>query len=96
MSALLPPLDYPLSIFTPSTVQCTRFYSDASIHSLKKNNDSIFFSNIKRYQVDINSKKLESKPNFINHDHPNVKLKNRKQETFSCLDEHLAENVRTY
>lgn len=89
----------PSSILTPSTIQCTKFYSDVPKRTpfYRKQDSYTACTEMKRYLPKDHRRIVKSatmpliKPRCYN----TPTLLNRSSQTFPCLNRNLAENVRT-
>lgn len=89
---------FPSSILTPSTIQCTNFYSDAPKRTPFHRRQQSFSasSDMKRYlPKDHSMVKSATMPLTTTNGLKKPRLLNRYSQTFECLDDFLAENVRT-
>ncbi|KAG1076983.1 hypothetical protein G6F42_025153 [Rhizopus arrhizus] len=86
----------PSSILTPSTIQCTRFYTSAplpiALPNVKKRYSSMH--EMKKYLVKDGGGIIKSQSMPIIKSTPPLKLLQRSITTSACLDYKLAINVR--
>lgn len=86
------------SILTPSTIQITKFYADAPVRTpfQRRRQSSSASNDMKRYlPKDHGIVKSATMPLIKTNYFGAVRLLNRYSQTFKCLDDCLAENVRT-
>ncbi|KAL9560219.1 hypothetical protein MBANPS3_000071 [Mucor bainieri] len=89
--------DSPSSILTPSTIQCTRFYTSASLPMAALSNVKKRYSSMhemKKYLVKETGGITKSQSMPIIKATPPLKLLQRSITTSACLDYMLATNVR--
>lgn len=90
--------NFPSSILTPSTIQITKFYRDAPVRTPfhHRRQLSSASTDMKRYlPKDHGMVKSATMPLIPTNRLNKPKLLNRYSQTFECLNDCLAENVRT-
>ncbi|KAI8047610.1 TLD-domain-containing protein [Thamnidium elegans] len=90
----------PSSILTPSTIQCTRFYSDVPKRTpfYRKQDPYCASTEMKRFLPKDHRRIIKSatmpliKPRYYNA----PRLLNRSSQTYACLENNLAENLQPW
>ncbi|KAG2199450.1 TLD-domain-containing protein [Mucor mucedo] len=91
--------DIPSSILTPSTIQITKFYVDAPVRTpfQRRRQSSSASTDMKRYLPKNHGiVKSATMPLITTNYFDTVRLLNRYSQTFRCLDDCLAENIRPW